>query len=97
MTQDSSHTGHRQLRADDVGKPVRSADGVTLGTLVEVRERAAYVQPRDGLLDGYGSVLGSCWDPRGCFELDQGAVDRVAADAVRVDLLVGLDRDRELR
>lgn len=71
----------------DVGKRVVTADGDVIGRVESVRSGTAYVRPREGLLDGYGSWVTSCWDDHEQFTLDERVVDRIGENVIRLEPL----------
>lgn len=72
----------------DEGKPVCSADGVTLGRIESIEQGDAYVCPIEGLLDSYGSLLVTCWRQGRQFKLDGKQIDRITDRKVVLDLRV---------
>lgn len=73
----------------DEGKPVCTADGVALGHVVKVERGIAYVCPREGLVDRYGSLLSTCWRRGRSFHLVDERVRRIDDQEVTVDIRVG--------
>ena len=72
--------------AADVGKAVLTADDVEIGHITRVRKGRAYVTPREGLVDRYGSLLAPCWRGSGRYCLSGERVREVTGEAVRLDL-----------
>ncbi|MDS0475540.1 hypothetical protein [Natrinema sp. 1APR25-10V2] len=70
---------------DDVGKRVESADGETLGTVVDVEAETAYVEPEPELTDSIRAVLDWNRDVGETVPLEDDAVGEITADAVRID------------
>ena len=74
--------------AVDEGKPVCSADGVTLGRIESIEQGDAYVCPTEGLLDRYGSLLVTCWRQGRRFKLDSEQIDGITDREVVLDVRV---------
>lgn len=68
----------------DEGKHVVTSDGSVVGYVETIRDGTAYVQPRSGLLEGYGSWLTGCWDDESTVPLDKSEVDRVGDRAILI-------------
>ncbi|PGF16783.1 hypothetical protein CP556_12085 [Natrinema sp. CBA1119] len=69
---------------DDVGKPVESADGETLGTVVSVDPEGAHLDPEPDMTDSITAVLD--WEPASgdIVPLEDDAIDEITEDAVRL-------------
>ncbi len=72
------------LCSEDEGKRVVTTDGVVVGSVARVAPGCVHVEPRSGLLAGYGSWLHSPWCSATPFRLDGRAVARVTDETVVV-------------
>ncbi|EMA37825.1 glycosyltransferase [Halobiforma nitratireducens] len=68
---------------DDVGKPVESASGDILGTIVDVDDETASVEPDPDVVDSGRAVLG--WESDDVIPLAADAVREITDDAVRLE------------
>lgn len=69
---------------EDEGKPVCTADGVPIGTITEVAADEVYVEPKEGLLERYGSLFSSCWRQGTTYRLDTAQVGQVTDGEIRL-------------
>ncbi|ELY67805.1 hypothetical protein [Natrinema versiforme] len=69
---------------DEIGKPVESADGETLGTVATVDGETAHIDPEPELTDSIKAVLD--WEPASgdIVPLEGDAVDEITDDAVLI-------------
>ncbi|WP_226039032.1 hypothetical protein [Natrinema sp. DC36] len=69
---------------DDVGKSVESADGETLGTVVDADAERAHLDPEPDMTDSIKAVLD--WEPEtgDVVPLEDDAIDEITDDAVRI-------------
>ena len=74
---------------EDVGKAVRTADGVPIATITTVQDGDAYIQPRAGLFERYGSLLSSCWRRDQTFRLQNDLILEADEDEFRLEVSVG--------
>jgi hypothetical protein len=72
----------RRLIDADVGKPVATADGEVIGTVVRIEGSEAYIRPNPGVVDGLGSFVSRSWRPEDHYCLDCQQIARVADDKV---------------
>lgn len=72
------------LTDDDVGKPVESADGETLGTVATVDATTAHVDPKPDMTESIKAVLD--WEPSSgdIVPLETDSIDEITDDAVRL-------------
>lgn len=81
---DTAYVMDSSLTDDDVGKPVKSADGETLGTVATVDAATAHVDPKPDMTESIKAVLD--WEPSSgdIVPLEDDAIDEVTDDAVRL-------------
>lgn len=72
------------LTEADEGKRVLNVDGTTVGRLVEVTDGRGYVVPEPGLLESIAVRLGRDRSPADAYPLDEGSVEEITDDAVRL-------------
>lgn len=72
------------LTEADEGKRVLNVDGTTVGRLAEVTDGRGYVVPEPGLLESIAVRLGRGRSPADAYPLDEGSVEEITADAVRL-------------
>ena len=70
---------------DDVGKPVVSATGETVGTVVGVDAATAQVDPDPRMANSLSAVLEWERDPGDPVPITADAVDRITDDAIRLE------------
>lgn len=69
---------------NDEGKPVVDADGDEVGIVAEVRGNRAFVEPDPGITDKIMAKLGWGDADEDTYELDQGDVETITDDEVRI-------------
>lgn len=74
---------------EDVGKAVHTADGVPIATITAVQDGDAFIQPRAGLLDRYGSLLSSCWRRDQTFRLQDELILEAGEEEFTLEVSVG--------
>ena len=72
----------------DTGKAVCTADGIPIGRVIAIEDGRAYIVPREGLVDRYGSLLASCWGSNRKLCLDGDHVREITFDEVRLDMTI---------
>lgn len=72
------------LTKEDEGKRVLNVDGTEVGRIVEVEEGRAYVKPDSGIADTIRAKLGWGEATTDAHLLDDGSVDEITDDAVRL-------------
>ena len=73
---------------EDEGKAVCTADGIPLGRIARVRNGEAFVEPKEGLLEGYGSLLSTCWRCDRAYHLNSETVIKITDREIRLEISV---------
>ncbi|WP_254766530.1 PRC-barrel domain containing protein [Salinilacihabitans rarus] len=73
-----------RLTKSDEGKRVLNVDGTEVGRVVEVRDGRAYVEPDPGIADTVKAKLGWGEATADAHPLDDGSVEEITDDAVRL-------------
>ena len=69
----------------DEGKTVVNAEGETVGTIVDVDNNTAHVEPNPGLTDELAAELGWGDADEETYQLDNDSVDTVTDDEIRLE------------
>ncbi|GAA0471823.1 hypothetical protein GCM10008985_30820 [Halococcus dombrowskii] len=73
------------IAEDDEGKTVVNADGDSVGTVVDVDNNTANVEPDPDLTDELAAELGWGDADEGTYQLDNDAVEAVTDDEIRLE------------
>ena len=69
----------------DEGKTVVNAEGEAVGTIVDVDNNTAHVEPNPGLTDELAAELGWGDADEETYQLDNDSVDAVTDDEIRLE------------
>ena len=70
---------------DDEGKTVVNAEGDSVGTVVDVDNNTANVEPDPDLTDELAAELGWGDGDEGTYQLDNDAIETVSDDEIRLE------------
>ncbi len=76
---------------DEIGKSVESADGKTLGTVVDVEAATAHVDPNPVTVDAIGALLTAEREPGEAVPITDDDISEITDDVVQIDADLSAD------